>query len=99
MKTIALTGEPRHQDAAALYLQATINGRALPLQLLVGLTERVEAYHVREQGGEVWQCGPYAPRRDLLGVIDRVITADDVLTIGTQVTQHLDAFLSKVSLN
>jgi hypothetical protein len=99
VKTIALTGEPRAQDAAVLYLQAAINGRALPLQILAGLTERTEAYRVRDEGGEIWQCGPEAPRRDLVGYIDRVLPADSVLTIGEQVNQCLDEFLAKVPLN
>lgn len=99
MKTIALTGEPCAQDAAALYLQAAINGRALPLQILAGLTERAEAYRIRDEGGEIWLCGPGAPRRDLVGAIDRVLPADSVLTIGAQVNQCLDEFLAKVSLN
>lgn len=98
MKTIALTGDPRSQDAAALYLQAAINGRALPLQVLVGLTERAEAYTITACGGEIWLCGPGAPRRELVGTIDRVITADCVATIGTMVTQCLDQFLSKRSI-
>jgi hypothetical protein len=62
VKTIALTGEPRHQDAAWLYLQAAINGRNLPLHVVVGLTERAEAYRIHEQGGEIWQCGPETRR-------------------------------------
>jgi hypothetical protein len=97
--TIALTGEPRAQDAAALYLQAAINGRALPLKLLVGLAERAEAYLVHDAGGEIWQCGPTSPRRELLGVIDRVLPADSVMTIGTQVNQCLEQFLSKRPIN
>lgn len=99
MKTIALTGEPRNQDAAALYLQAAINGRGLSLRLLVGVIDRVDAYRLREEGGELWLCGPGAPRRELVGYIDRVLPADNVLTIGAQVNQCLDEFLSKVSLN
>lgn len=99
MKTIALTGEPRAQDAAALYLNAAINGRHLPLQVLAGLTDRAEAYHVRESGGEVWLCGPYPPRHELVGAIDRVLPADSVLTIGSQVNQCLDEFMSKRAIS
>lgn len=99
MKTIALTGEPRAQDAAALYLQAAINGRALPVQLVVGLVERAQAYQVHETGGEIWQCGAQSPRADLVGVIDRVLPADSVMTIGTQVNQCLEQFLSKRPIN
>lgn len=99
MKTIALTGEPRAQDAATLYLQAAINGRALQLQVLAGLTDRADAYRIHDEGGEVWHCGPEGPRRELVGVIDRVLPADSVLCIGEQVNQCLDEFLAKVPLN
>jgi hypothetical protein len=40
-----------------------------------------------------------APRRELVGVIDRVIPADSVLTIGAQVNQCLDEFVSKRPIN
>lgn len=99
MKTIALTGDPRAQDAAVLYLRAAIKGRALPVRILAGLAERAQAYQVHEFGGEVWQCGPLSPRRELIGVIDRVLPADSVLTIGAQVNQCLDEFLSKRPIN
>jgi hypothetical protein len=97
--TIALTGEPRAQDAAALYLQAAINGRRLAVNVLAGLTERAEAYRIHDEGGEIWLCGPEAPRRDLVGTIDRVVTANCVMTIGKQVNQCLDDFVSKRTIN
>lgn len=98
MKSIALTGQPQAQDAAALYLQAAINGRCLPVTVRVGLSDRREAHAIHDGGGEIWLCGPEAPRLELVGQVDRVLPADSVLTLGTQVHQCLEAFLTKTTI-
>jgi ParB-like chromosome segregation protein Spo0J len=45
---------------------------------------------VRDEGGEIWLCGPDAPRRELVGYIDRVLPAD-IVRSRTNPRTHFDA--------
>jgi hypothetical protein len=98
MKTIALTGDAVAQDAVFMQLRALITDRALPIEPVVGIRTRAQAYQVHAAGGELWQCGPYAPERDLVGQIDRVLPAIDFAEIAPQVVSSLNALLAKTHL-
>jgi hypothetical protein len=98
VKTIALTGHPVAQDAAALQLQALINCRNLPITVRIGLTTGVEAYDVHEAGGEVWHCGPESSPLDLAGLVDRALPATSFDAQSVQIQSCLTQFLSKTNI-
>lgn len=98
MKTIALTGHPTAQAAVALQLRALAQAEPLELRVLTGLTLRPQAYGVHHGGGEVWHCGPQAPLRDLVGVVDRVVPGTTFEEIAPQVLECLQQMLTKINL-
>lgn len=100
MKIIALTGDPLAQHNAEIQLLQLLLTYVPPLTVSVvaGLTTRAEAYHIHHQGGEVWLCGPEAPRRELVGLIDRVITAATPEAVADQAVTCLAQFISKTHI-
>ena len=98
MKPIALTGDPVAQDAVAMQLTLLITDQQLRASVLIGVMTRAEAYQVHHDGGEVWQCGPYTPARDLTGLIDRVLPGTTFAEIAPQVVSALREMSSKTNL-
>jgi hypothetical protein len=96
MKIIALTGDPFAQHNAEIQLLQLLIAQVPPLAVSVvaGLVTRAEAYHIHHQGGEVWLCGPEAPRRELVGVI----TAATPEAVADQAATCLAQFISKTHI-
>lgn len=97
MLTIALTGNPTAQDAAALQLQALINGRNLPVTVRIGLTELAEAQGIKDAGGEVWHCGVDEPSADLAHAVNRRLPARNFDAMSSRVAMCLGQFMGNVS--
>lgn len=98
MKTIGLTGNPVSQASVSLQLQALINGRDLPLRVRIGVVTRADAYVVHEEGGEVWLCGPDAPLRELIGLVDRTVPVVSFDELKPSISALVEQFLSKANL-
>lgn len=96
MKTIALTGNPTAQDAAALQLQALINGRNLRVSVRIGVTQLAEAQGIKDAGGEVWHCGVDEPQPDLAHTVDRKLTARTFEAMSSRVAMCLGQFIGNV---
>jgi hypothetical protein len=97
VKPIALTGHPVAQEAAALQLQALLNGRALDsaINVRAGVTQSAEAHGIHDEGGEIWHCGVDAPLPALVGLIDRSLAADTFEAMGVHVVRCLAEFQTK----
>lgn len=99
MRPIGLTGDPIAQDAVAMHLSILASQRGLTPRVFAGLLTRVEAYHLREAGGEIWHCGPYPPEKALVGYVDRVVPGMNAVELQPQVTASLDQMLAKSHIN
>lgn len=97
MRTIALTGNLDAQNAAKLQLDLLISDRRLDrrVRVITGLTNRRDAYNVRDEGGEVWHCGMERLPSALTVQVDRVLPATTFATMSQPVITSLDQFLTK----
>jgi hypothetical protein len=99
MKSIGLTGSPAVQHLVGVTLAALSTQRQLSsFAILLGVKHRAEAYGIHEEGGELWHCGPHAPDRELIGLVDRVVPGLQECEIGKQAAECLDEFLSKTPI-
>jgi hypothetical protein len=98
VKPIALTGHPTAQEAVGLQLATLTTARGLPLQLFLGIESREQAWHIHQEGGEIWHCGPYAPLQELAGLVDRVLPGLTFEEIAPHVATTLADMLTKRNL-